>query len=139
MKLTTRRNFFKQVFFYTSAGALTHLLMNSEAFAAGPMLIDMTGLKRKDPENKACVTTAKGIGYVEDLAKAIKDPAAAKKMSPNFAVTTDKPGHKAATQLCDTCMFYNFKKETPAKPTCMLLPACFVHAKGSCNSWAKKA
>ncbi|MCB0351015.1 MAG: high-potential iron-sulfur protein [Bdellovibrionales bacterium] len=138
MKVTTRRNFFKQVFFYTSAGALTHLLVNSEAFAAEPMLIDMTGLKRKDAANKGCVTTAKSIGYVEDLAAAIKDPAAAKKASPSYMPHTDKAGHKAATQTCDTCMFYNYKKATPAQPTCMLIPACLVHAKGTCNSWAAK-
>ncbi len=139
MKPSNRRQFFKQVFVYTSAGALTHLLVNSEAFAAEPMLIDITGKKRTDADNKACVSTAKSIGYVEDLDAAIKNPAAAKKDSPSYMAKTDKPGHKAATQTCDSCIFFNYKKETPVKPTCTLLPKCLVHAKGSCNSWAPKA
>lgn len=139
MTPNNRRNFFKQVFFYTSAGALTHLFINSDAFAAEPLLIDITGKKRTDPDNVASVATAKSIGYVEDLEKAIKDPAGTKKAMPNFTAKTDKPGFKAAQQTCDTCMFYNYKKETPAKPTCTLLPKCLVHAKGSCNSWTAKA
>ncbi|OFZ11897.1 MAG: hypothetical protein A2Z20_03090 [Bdellovibrionales bacterium RBG_16_40_8] len=132
---TGRRDFFKKIFFYTSAGVLVHAFARTRAFAAELSLIDMTEKKRTDPANKQCVAGAKGIGYVEDLDKALKD----KKIN-----LTDKPGAagkiwKVAEQTCENCGLYNFKKETPPKDTCALIPACLVHKKGSCNSWNPKA
>lgn len=136
MSANNRRDFFKKLFFFTSAGAIVHLMSKSfSAYAAEATLIDMSGKKRTDADNKACVATANGIGYVEDLDKALK----AKKIT-----KADKPGAnnkiwKPNEQTCKNCSFYNYKKETPEKPTCMLIPQCLVHEKGSCNSWNPKA
>jgi hypothetical protein len=136
MSFESRREFFKKVFFYTSAGALVHVLAKSySAEAAEPKLIDMTEKMRKDSDNKTCIGIATGLGYVEDLDKALKD----KKI-----VKADKPGAnnkvwKPTEQTCENCMFYNFKKESPAKSTCQLIPSCLIHKKGSCNTWTPKA
>ena len=120
MEISNRREFFKKVFIYTSAGAMVQVLARNVA-QADLLPIDMTGKKRKDEDNKACVVTATSIGYVDSLDKALKD----KKI-------TRQPG-----ETCEKCMFYDFQKN--GKPTCQLIQKCLVNPKGSCNSWVKKA
>ena len=132
---SNRREFFKKIFFYTSAGMLVHALVRAKAFAGELKLIDMSGKKRTDSDNKQCVATAKGINYVEDLNKALKEKKITKKDMPGVGGKT----WKAADQTCINCGLYNFKKENPPKATCALIPACLIHEKGSCNSWNPKA
>ncbi len=133
---SNRREFFKKVLFFTSAGIAVQAFAKSIAWAAEMAVIDMTGKKRKDADNTESVNVAKSLGYVPNLAAALK----AKKID-----KTDKPGTtagkiwKPTEQVCENCQFFNFKKETPAKPTCMLLQKVYVETKGSCNSWAPKA
>lgn len=133
---TARREFFKKVLFYTSAGVVAQAFARTISWAADELkVIDMTKTKRKDPANEESVKTAVALGYVSDLSAAIK----AKKVT-----KTDRPGAagkvvKAADQTCENCMFFNYKKETPAKATCQLLQKVLVDAKGSCNSWSPKA
>jgi High potential iron-sulfur protein len=136
-KESSRREFFKKVFFYTSAGALIQIFAKNLSFAAASALslIDMTGKVRTDADNKECVGVAKGIGYVEDVSKAL----AAKTTTKADRTGSGGKVFKPADQTCDTCMFYNYKKATPPEATCQLLPKCLVHAKGSCNSWSPKA
>ena len=133
---TPRREFFKKVLFYTSAGVVVQALAKSVSWAAGELaVIDMTKTKRKDADNEESVKIATSLGYVANLDEALK----AKKIA-----KTDRPGAagkviKANEQVCETCMFYNYKKETPAKATCQLLSKVLVAPKGSCNSWSPKA
>ena len=125
-----RRDFFKKMLLFTGAGVLAQTLGRTHAFAADLLPIDMSGKKRTDADNKACVGVATGLGYTDNLDSSLK----AKKI-----VKADKPGFKANEQICSKCMFYNYKKETPEKPTCQLIAQCLVNPKGSCNSWAPKA
>lgn len=124
MESPKRRLFLKKFFFYTSAGAFVHVLAKSFLFAAPAQ-------KSTGADGACHGPTAKSINYVEDLAKALKQKTMTK---------TDRPGTagkvwKATQQTCDTCMLYNYKKETPPQPTCQLIPGCLVKPKGSCNSW----
>ncbi len=134
--ISARREFFKKIIFYTSAGVVVQALARSVTWAAEELgLIDMTKAKRKDAANEESVKIAAGIGYVSNLDAALK----AKK-----ATKADKPGAagkvwKAGEQTCDNCALFNMTKATPVKATCALLPKVLVDAKGSCNSWAPKA
>lgn len=134
MEANNRREFFKKVFFYTSAGAIVHVLARGHrAQAAELKLIDMTGKKRTDEDNKKCVGVAGGLNYVDDLGKALKDKKITKE---------DKPGAnnkiwKTTEQNCSTCAFYTVEGKGTGK--CTLIPGCLVAEKGSCNTWAPKA
>jgi hypothetical protein len=121
---TSRRNFFKQMITYTAVGVAVQTLAR-QAKAAALKLIDM---KSKSP----IVDTAKGIGYVENLAAALK----AKSTTKTERVVGTKK-FAPADQTCDTCMFFDMQKK--GEDTCTLLPGVLVHKKGSCNSWAPKA
>lgn len=133
MQSNNRREFFKKAFFYTSAGVLVQTFARYAHSAAAELkLIDITGKKRTDADNKESLGMAQGLGYVEDLKKAL-----AEKKTTKTDRTAGAKTWKAAEQTCDTCMFYDYKKE--GKPTCQLLPKVLVHAKGSCNSWQPKA
>lgn len=131
-----RREFFKKVLFYTSAGVVVQALAKSVTWAAEELaLIDMTKTKRKDAANEESVKSAISNGYVANLDAAIK----AKKVT-----KADKPGAagkvwKADEQTCENCALFNMAKATPPKATCALFPKVLVDAKGSCNSWSPKA
>jgi High potential iron-sulfur protein len=133
---SNRREFFKKVLFYTSAGVVVQALAKSIAWAGDLAVIDMTGKKRKDADNTESVNIAKSLGYVPNLEAGLKAGKIKKE---------DKPGTaagkvwKAAEQKCSNCQFYNYKKETPAKATCMLMQKVLVDSNGSCNSWAPNA
>ncbi len=131
-----RREFFKKVLFYTSAGVVVQAFARSISWAADELkVIDMTKQKRKDPANEEMVKIASGLSYVSDLSAALK----AKKITKTDRQAAAGKIVKAADQVCENCQFFNFKKETPAKATCMLLQKVLVDQKGSCNSWAPKA
>lgn len=121
----TRRLFIKM----TSAAAAT-LAFSQWAFAKGKklMLIDITGKKRTDAANKAVLGVAKGINYVPDVAKAVKD---------GQAKFQAKNGVKPEAQFCNTCLFHQpYGAAEGVK--CTMLNGVLVHEKGGCASWAKK-
>jgi hypothetical protein len=124
---TNRREFFKKVLFYTSAGAAIQIFAKNQLLAADAPLKPVAA----DP---ACQKVAAGLGYVEDLAKALKAHKIQKKDMPGAggAVT------KAADQRCENCALFNMLKKTPAVPSCALIQNCAVNPKGSCNSFAPK-
>jgi len=134
VKNSGRRDFFKSVFFYTGAGILVNILARGTTYAADALqLIDMSQTKRKDPTNAECVKAAKGINYVDNLEKALKDKKITK---------SDMPGAggkvwKVKEQTCDTCALYDYKHDGQA--TCQIIPNCLVSKKGSCVAWAPKA
>jgi hypothetical protein len=99
-----------------------------EVWANALKLIDMSGKTRKDKDNETAVKTAKGLGYVEDLKKALKDKKVTK---------VDQPGFKADQQTCEKCQFY--KEVKKGEGTCTLIPKVLVHGPGSCNTWVKKS
>jgi len=122
-----RRHFFKTLGLLAASGWV--LGQAKLAFAQAAKLIDMSTKTRKDKDNETAVKTAKGLNYVEDLAKALKD----KKIN-----KVDQPGFKAAEQKCSTCQFYA-EVEKGKAGSCTLIPKVLVHANGSCNTWVKKA
>ena len=132
----SRRNFLKNLCLIAGAGILAKTLSPQSAQAQTEELktIDMSEKKRTDAANKESVGLARGLGYVENLEKGLKEKKIAK---------TDRPVGakvwKANEQTCDNCMFYNYKKENPPKATCQLMSKILVHPKGSCNSWQAKA
>lgn len=124
-----RRDFFKKsLFAVASLSVLGTVIKTTTAFAKE--LIDMTG-KSKNPANKAAVNQAKGLNYVADLEKAIKEGKVEKKDKK----VGDKT-YKISEQLCSTCMFY--KEEKPGQGPCTLIPGVLVHGKGHCTSWTPK-
>ena len=133
MNKTPRRQFlFQTMGLIGLAGLASKISLPTNLAAAEELsLIDMTEKIRKDATNKECVKQAKAIGYIVDLKKA---PADLKKKETR---TVGSKTFKPEDQTCDTCLFYDFKKD--GKPTCQLIPKCLVHAKGSCVSWVGKA
>ena len=132
--MTSRRGFIKSFSAY-AAVASTLSFLSRFAQAAELKLIDITGTKRKDPDNEACVKLLKPLGYVEDLAAALKSKQVTnKKDIPGVGGKIWKP----AEQTCDTCSLYK-EKRGPTESNCLISPKCLVHAKGSCNTWAPKA
>lgn len=121
-----RRDFFKaSLLGAASLTVIGSLFKATRAYALE--LIDMTG-KSKNPANKSAVTVAKGLNYVDDLEKAIKDKKITK--------AEKKMGGKTYTpaqQICSTCNFY--KKTKDGVGTCTLIPGVLVQGAGSCNSW----
>lgn len=83
--------------------------------------IDVTGKIRTDADNKACLSMATTVKYVENLEKELK-------ANPKYP--------RKAGETCDACSLYDTQKE--GKPKCTLFAKCFVHAKGSCMTWTKK-
>ncbi|MEQ1665711.1 MAG: high-potential iron-sulfur protein, partial [Bdellovibrionales bacterium] len=127
-QVSERRELLKKVFFYSSAGILANILLRNNSYAAELQVIDITGKVRTDADNAECLKIATGINYVPDLAVAIKD----KKITKSDMKTPAGKEWKANQQTCANCALFNYKKETPEKPTCQLLPKCLVAAKGSC-------
>ena len=123
MKKTHRRQFVKFALVGVFANAILQSF-SSYAKAAKLLLIDMSAKKRKDETNQGCVKSAKGLGYVEDLAKALKSKETKKKVIGTW---------KVEDQTCENCQLFDYKKD--GQDTCMVLPKSLVHKKGSCNSW----
>lgn len=124
-----RRDFLKLSVVSFFAGAAAQGLNLGKAYAAKLSLIDLSKKTRKDKENEAAVKVAAGLGYVEDLEKALKDKKIKK---------VDNASFKPSQQNCVTCQFYN-EVEAGKAGTCTLIPNVLVHAKGSCNTWVKKS
>ncbi len=122
--MTNRRDFFKQAFAIVGAGAIVQLFTKSNAWAALKPVM-------KDAQ---CKAQAAGLGYVDDLALALKQNKIQKSPIPAGAKTW-----KPLDQKCANCMFYG-KNQTPSKNdnSCQILPGCAVNPKGSCNSWTGK-
>lgn len=122
--MTNRRLFLK-----AAAGFGALLVLPRVAFAEALKVIDPSGKKRTDAANKTAMGVAKGLNYVEDVAKAAK---AGKVKYP------EKGGVKMADQTCDACNFYTCVDGKKAGK-CMLVPGVLVHEKGGCMSWVKGA
>ncbi len=117
--MVSRRDFFKKAFLFAGAGAIVQLFGKTNAFAAlKPVL--------KDPE---CKGTAGGLGYVDNLALALKN----KKIQKSLRKEPTKTW-KPLDQKCSNCMFFgqNMGKHDNS---CQLIPGCAVNPRGSCNSW----
>ncbi len=118
----------RRIFLKVSALFAALAAVPSTLFANALEIIDLTG-KRTDAANKTALGIAKGLSYVEDVAKAAKA---------GTAKFPDKAGVKAADQLCSKCQFY--KPEAGKKGgVCTLIPGVLVHEGGGCMSWVKKA
>ena len=91
-------------------------------------LIDITGKKRKDPQNKAAVAIAKGFNYIEN-AKTEKHVGGSEQTS---AKGTKFP---AANQFCKNCQYAPEAQKQKDGYSCLLIANVLVHNEGWCNKW----
>lgn len=132
---SSRRDFFRNLLLAGVSGAFAPTLLATLAEAADPELVDMTGTKRKDPQNTACVAAAKNVKYHDSIAGLDKEYKAGKIGKPNSF--KDKAGKEIPflERTCDKCALFGMA----GKPgTCPLVAGCLVAAKGSCASWSPK-
>lgn len=119
----------RRLFLKISAILASLAVLPQVVLANAAELIDLTGKKRTDAANNTALGIAKGLNYVEDVAKAAKE---------GKVKYPDKTGVKMADQLCSKCQFY---KAADGKKggVCTLIPGVLVHEGGGCMSWVKKA
>lgn len=129
-----RREFFRNLLLAGVAGAVLPSLITEFAQAEDLLPIDMTGKKRKDATNVACVTAAKNLHYHDDAKDLEKEFAGGKIGKPNDL--KDKAGKFIAVKdrHCDKCALYGISKPG----VCALINGCTVAAAGSCTSWSPK-
>lgn len=125
--MTNRRGFLKGTLGIAALAAISARSVIGWAEDKALKLIDMSGKKRTDEENKKAVSIAKGLNYVEDATAADK----AGKIK-----RVEKMGVKGSDQTCANCQFYT-EVEKGKSGKCMLIPGVLVHAEGWCNSWTK--
>ncbi len=118
-----RRDFFKKMLALAGAGAFFQLFANSKAFAA-----------LKPATSPSCKAPAAALGYVNNLAVALKNHKIAK-----TAKTVNGKTWTPLEQHCANCMFFG-KNQGKNVPTCALMPpSCAVSPHGSCNDWNAKS
>ncbi len=132
---SNRREFFRNLMLAGIAGAFAPTLIATLAEAAEPELVDMTGKKRTDPANAACMAAAKNVHYHDNVAELDKEYKAGKMGKPNSF--KDKAGKEIPflERNCAKCALYGMA----GKPgSCPLIAGCLVSPKGACASWSPK-
>lgn len=126
----SRRQVLKSTIAIAALAPFAGITRWSKAFgqAVEKKLIDMTGKKRKDPENKAAVAIAKGFGYIDNHEK---------EKSVGGVDKTSAKGTKfaVAQQFCHNCQYAPEAQKQKDGYVCLLIANVLVNHNGWCRQW----